>query len=91
VAEVRAFDPDGIFAVLAAHGVEYVLIGWLAAALHGSSRVTTDAEFTPSRDLGNLERLSAALMELEARSERKTFRKAWPSIARRASCAGSRC
>jgi len=67
VADAPAFDPDRIFAVLAAHRVEYVLIGGLAAALHGSSRVTTDADITPSREPNNIERLAAALVELDAR------------------------
>ncbi len=44
-----------------------VLIGGLAAALHGSPYVTTDVDITPSRDADNLTRLAAALLELDAR------------------------
>lgn len=61
------FDPARIFAVLAEHEVEYVLIGGLAGVLHGSTAMTNDADIVPSRADNNLERLSAALIDLEAR------------------------
>lgn len=60
-------DPERIVSVLAEHGVRYVLIGALAARLQGFPRLTADADITPSRDRENLERLSGALKELEAR------------------------
>jgi hypothetical protein len=44
-----------------------VLVGALAARLQGFPRVTADADITPSHDAANLERLAAALRELEAR------------------------
>ena len=47
--------------------MRFVLIGALAARLHGFPRVTADADITPARDPGNLERLAAALRELDAR------------------------
>jgi hypothetical protein len=49
------------------HGVRYVLIGGLAATLHGSPLRTGDAHVCPARDRENLERLAAALRELQAR------------------------
>jgi hypothetical protein len=52
---------------LARHKVAYVLIGGLAASLHGSPHVTTDVDITPDRARENLERLAAALVELDAR------------------------
>lgn len=61
------FRPERILAVLAAHGVEYVMIGGLAAAIHGSELVTTDLDITPSMAADNLERLSDALRALHAR------------------------
>jgi hypothetical protein len=64
---VAAFRPQEILAVLARHGVDYVLIGGLAATLHGAAYVTVDIDITPDRDPANLERLSAALDDLEAR------------------------
>ncbi len=49
------------------HGVRYLLIGGLAATLHGSPLRTGDADICPARDPENLERLAAALRELQAR------------------------
>jgi hypothetical protein len=60
-------DPEMLFNVLARHKVEYVLIGGLAANLHGSPLVTNDADVTPRRTEQNLRRLAAALVELDAR------------------------
>jgi hypothetical protein len=61
------FQPGEILAVLERHGVEFVVIGGLAATLHGSPYVTTDIDVTPRRAQKNLERLSEALKELDAR------------------------
>jgi hypothetical protein len=63
----NSFQPAEILSVLERHGVEFVVIGGLAAALQGSPFVTTDVDVTPRRAHKNLERLSAALKELEAR------------------------
>lgn len=60
-------DPERIIQTLARHGVAYVLIGALAARLHGFPRLTADADITPAGDPENLERLAAALRELDAR------------------------
>lgn len=62
-----AFRPDELLAVLERHGVDYVLIGGLAATLHGAAYVTFDVDITPATDVANLDRLSAALRELGAR------------------------
>ena len=62
-----SFQPAEILAALERHGVRYVVIGGLAATLHGSPLATTDADICPARDVGNLERLAAALRELRAR------------------------
>jgi hypothetical protein len=62
-----SFSPDRILATLARHHVEFVLIGGVAAALNGSPLVTFDVDITPRRTKDNLERLSSALDELEAR------------------------
>jgi hypothetical protein len=61
------FQPQEILAALDRHGVRYVLIGGLAAVLHGSAHVTTDVDVVPEEAVHNLERLSAALKELGAR------------------------
>lgn len=44
-----------------------MLIGGLAAVVHGSPFPTEDADITPADDRQNLERLAAALRELNAR------------------------
>jgi hypothetical protein len=60
-------DPDCLFRTLDARRVDYVLVGGLAAVLHGSTAMTNDADIVPAPDEHNLERLAAALRELDAR------------------------
>lgn len=62
-----ALQAEILFACLDRHGVRYVLIGGLAAVLHGSPLPTLDADICPSRDHDNLDRLAGALEELDAR------------------------
>ena len=64
---IAPFDPERIITTLARHHVKYVLIGAVAARLQGFPRMTADADITPARDSDNLQRLAAALRELEAR------------------------
>jgi hypothetical protein len=64
VVELRA---EEIFACLERHGVQYVVIGGLAGILHGSPLLTFDADICPARGDANLNRLAAALREMEAR------------------------
>ena len=61
------FQPQALLEALERNGVRYVLIGGLAAALHGSPVLTTDADICPARDPDNLDRLAAALRDLGAR------------------------
>ena len=42
------FDPDRILATLDAHGVEYLLVGGLAARAHGAQRRTADVDCVPN-------------------------------------------
>jgi hypothetical protein len=60
-------DADAMFGCLDRHGVRYVLIGGLAAVLHGSPLPTLDADICPALDPDNLRRLALALEELDAR------------------------
>lgn len=60
------FDPTEILRVLNEHDVDFVIVGGLAAALHGSDVATFDLDITPLTTHANLERLSAALRELSA-------------------------
>jgi hypothetical protein len=60
-------DAERILRALAAHGVDYVLIGGLAVQTHGHVRTTNDADLIPAPDPANLKRLAAALRDLDAR------------------------
>lgn len=61
------FDPERIIRTLAKHEVKYVLIGAMAARLQGFPRLTADADITPQKEAENLDRLAAALRDLNAR------------------------
>ena len=52
---------------LAHRRVDYVLIGGLAAVLHGSPTFTNDADICPRRTRDNLERLATALRDMSAK------------------------
>lgn len=60
------FRPERILEVLEKHRVDYVMIGGLAAAVHGSELATVDLDITPAIGHDNMTRLSAALTELHA-------------------------
>jgi hypothetical protein len=64
---VEAFDPMAIIRLLNVHGVRYVVIGGIAAGVQGAVWVTADLDICHARDRENLERLAAALAELEVR------------------------
>ncbi|HLF44750.1 MAG TPA: hypothetical protein VJA46_14660, partial [Acidimicrobiia bacterium] len=61
------FDPVAALRVLVEHQVEFLLVGGVAARLRGAPMLTQDVDITPSTDRDNLERLAAALKELDAR------------------------
>lgn len=67
VPDLPPLDPERLVVTLAHHQVRYVLIGALAARLHGFPRLTASADITPAMDPENLVRLAAALVDLEAR------------------------
>ncbi|HEY5303878.1 MAG TPA: DUF6036 family nucleotidyltransferase [Acidimicrobiales bacterium] len=60
------FDPLQILGVLRHHRVNFVVVGGLAAVVHGSDMATFDLDVTPERRAQNLERLVGALRELGA-------------------------
>ncbi len=63
----RDFDPERMLSALAEEEVRFVLIGGMAAVLHGDVGVTVDLDVVPDRDAENLERLVRALRSLGAR------------------------
>ena len=63
---LNEFDPVALLRVLADHEVEFLVIGGVAARLRGAPLVTQDVDITPAGDRPNLERLVAALGEMEA-------------------------
>lgn len=67
VADWSPFNPAGLLGVLVAHGVDFVVVGGLAAVLHGSARITQDLDVTYSAEPANLEVLGQALIDLDAR------------------------
>jgi predicted nucleotidyltransferase len=56
-----------ILRVLTQHDVRFVVIGAIAAIAQGYPLTTQDIDITPARDADNLERLAAALRDLDAR------------------------
>ena len=61
------FDPERLLTVLHQHGVSFVLIGGMAAILHGDPGMTVDLDVVPERTDDNLERLATALRAMNAR------------------------
>lgn len=60
-------DPARVFAALDRHKVDYLTIGAFAVIAHGYVRATADIDFVARQDRDNLERLAAALADLNAR------------------------
>jgi len=58
---------EAICRVLVDHGVEFVVIGGMAARLHRTGHATVDIDICPATAGDNLERLAAALRALGAR------------------------
>lgn len=61
------FEPARIVETFARHGVEYVMVGGMAAQLHGATRTTQDLDCLPQFGADNIERLAEAMRELRAR------------------------
>jgi hypothetical protein len=61
------FRPRALLTHLTAYGIDFVVVGGIAATLHGSSRDTFDLDICPSMDPDNLDVLGRALVEIEAR------------------------
>lgn len=61
------FQPLRMLGALSDGGVDYVLIGGVAARLLGSPAITRDVDVCHARDESNLEALAAVLRDLHAR------------------------
>ena len=61
------FDPERMLAALIEGGVRFILVGGMAAILHGDVGVTVDLDVAPEHEPENLDRLAKALRTLEAR------------------------
>src|SRR5690242_15828772 len=55
---------EELLELLVRHEVQFVIVGGIAATVHGSARTTTDLDVVYSRDRANLERLVTALAPL---------------------------
>jgi hypothetical protein len=60
------FDPRAVLAALERHRVNSVVIGAVARVLDGTDEVANGLDVCPQRRDENLDRLDAALAELEA-------------------------
>lgn len=58
------FDAEALLRRLAEQEVEFILVGGVAAAVHGSVRLTTDLDIVYARSATNLERMASALAPL---------------------------
>jgi hypothetical protein len=59
-------DLDLLISTLNKHGVDYVVVGGVAARAHGATRLTHDLDCVVRRSKDNLERVSRALRDLGA-------------------------
>ena len=60
------FDLIALLEVLDAEHVEYIVVGGVAATLHGSPRMTFDLAIVPEASMVNAERLARALGRIRA-------------------------
>jgi hypothetical protein len=61
------FDPERLFRAFDEAGVRFILVGGMAAILHGDVGVTIDVDIVPERSKANFEKLASALGALSAR------------------------
>lgn len=70
VPELESLDPLALFAELNAAGVEWVLVGGLAVALHGGSSVTDDLDLTLAVNPANVIAVNRFFQSVHARLPR---------------------
>ena len=69
----RGLAPERIVGILDRHGVDYLIVGGVGVRLHGARRVTLDFDALASFARDNLDRLCAAIRELNARIRAEGF------------------
>lgn len=67
MSELPDFSARRLLARLAATGVDFVVVGGIAAIAHGSVHFTDDLDITYAPDTENLERLGRLLVDIDAR------------------------
>jgi hypothetical protein len=78
----QAVDPIPLLEALQRHGVDFIVIGAAAAITQGSPLPTYDLGVTPARDPGNIDRIVAALVELDGKLRTPTEPVSFPIDAR---------
>lgn len=66
MSEEARFQPEELIRRLLAAGIDFVVIGGLAAQAHGSTSITRDLDVCIPRDLMTLERLAVVLRDVAA-------------------------
>jgi hypothetical protein len=66
MSEQARFQPEELIRRLVDAGVEFIVIGGLAAQAHGSTSITRDLDVCIPRDLATLERLAVVLRDIAA-------------------------
>ena len=67
LAEWPEFRPEELLRRLVAGQVDFVVVGGIAAVVHGSAAITRDLDITCAPDAANLDRLGQVLVDLDAR------------------------
>jgi hypothetical protein len=82
------FAPDEILRTLVTHRVDFIVIGGVAAAVHGAGWTTFDLDIVVATHDANLVLLTEALLELRAAYETFDSRRIEPDLARVRSLSG---
>jgi molybdenum cofactor biosynthesis enzyme MoaA len=80
----KPLDAPALLEFLERHRVQYVVVGGYAAELHGSVRRNVDVDVVPRTTADNLERLAAALREVQAKIRIEGFPEVCRSPSREA-------
>lgn len=79
--ESPSLDFAAILEVLSRHDVKFIVVGGVAAALHGSPSSTFDLDIVHARDDANVRRLLGALEELDAVYRMQPERRLRPNLS----------